>query len=63
MLAYTAVDGLRAISRDFDLHWQPDIDDRLATSGRGWRVALRTGRQVLSALALLLPFGAAAWLR
>jgi hypothetical protein len=63
MLAYTAIDGLRAISRDFDLNWQPDIDDRLATSGREWRTSLGVGRQVLTAIALLLPFGAAAWLR
>ena len=63
MLAYTAVDGLCAISRDFDLHWQPEVHDGLAASGRDWRNALRTGRQVLSAMALLLPFGAAAWLR
>lgn len=63
MLAYTAVDGLRAISRDFDLHWQPDVDDRGAATGRNWRGALRAGRQALSAIALILPFGTAAWLR
>ncbi len=63
MLAYTAVDGLRAISRDFDLHWQPDINEDLAASGRGWRGALRTVRRVVGAIALLLPFGAAAGLR
>lgn len=63
MLAYTAVDGLRAISRDFDLDWQPDVNEGLAASSRNWRDALRTGRQVLSAIALLLPVGAAGWLR
>jgi hypothetical protein len=63
MLAYTAVDGLRAISRDFDLHWQPDINENLTAGQRDWRISLRAGRQALSAIALLLPFGAAAWLR
>lgn len=63
MLAYTAVDGLRAISRDFDLHWQPDLTDGRAASGRDWRTSLRATRQLLSALAFLLPIGAAAGLR
>lgn len=63
MLAYTAVDGLRAISRDFDLHWQPDLTDREAAPSRDWRATLRRGRQMLAALALLLPIGAAAGLR
>ncbi|MCA9863527.1 MAG: hypothetical protein R2853_05735 [Thermomicrobiales bacterium] len=61
MLAYTAVDGLRAISRDFDLHWQPDVTANAAASGRDWRTALRPGRQALGAIALLLACGVAAW--
>jgi hypothetical protein len=67
MLAYTAVDGLRAISRDFDLHWQPEIHDGLAASGRDWRDGLRTGQrigqQALGAFLALLPLGVTAWLR
>ena len=63
MLAYTAVDGLRAISRDFDLHWQPNVNESLTTGWLGWRTSFRAGRQALSAIAVVLPFGAAAWLR
>ena len=63
MLMYTAVDGLRAISRDFDLHWQPDVNANLTAGQRDCRTSFRAGRQVLSTLAHLLPFSAAAWLR
>ena len=30
MLAYTAVDGLRVISRDFDFDWQPEVGENLS---------------------------------
>ncbi|MBL8129497.1 MAG: hypothetical protein JNM64_17815 [Chloroflexia bacterium] len=63
MLAYTAVDGLHAISRDFDLHWQPDVTDAPTAAHRDWRINLGAGRQALSTLALLLPVGLAAWIR
>ena len=63
MLAYTAVDGLRAISRDFDLDWQPTMNEELAATARNWRRSLLSSRRAVSALALLLPLGVAAWLR
>ena len=66
MLAYTAVDSLRVISRDFDIEWQPEVGELLASPRRNWRSSFqngqRPGRYALSALAALLPFGAA-WLR
>lgn len=67
MLAYTAVDGLRAISRDFDLDWQPAMNGDLTVARRNWRSSFPMGsglgRQIVGALVALLPFGAAAWLR
>ena len=61
MLAYTAVDGLRAISRDFDLAWQPSVGDDLVPSGRNWRTSFqasqRRAQQALAALLALLPVG------
>ena len=67
MLAYTAVDGLRVISRDFDLDWQPSMNDDLAVARHGWRSSLPRGHgrrgQIVGALVALLPFGAATWLR
>ncbi len=67
MLAYTAVDGLRAISRDFDLDWQPQVNESLAASGRDWRNSPRAGqhlaRLALGAFLALLPLGAIAWQR
>lgn len=63
MLAYTAVDGLRAISRDFDLDWQPDVRDDLHSTRRpSFRTSQRLGRYSLTALVALLPFGSI-WLR
>jgi hypothetical protein len=66
MLAYTAVDGLRAISRDFDLDWQPDVRDDSPAARRDWRRSVRAnqrlGRYFLPALVALLPFGGI-WLR
>lgn len=67
MLAYTAVDGLRAISRDFDLDWQPQVNDDLTAARRTWRASVRSaqrhGRQTLGALVTLLPLGLIAWQR
>jgi hypothetical protein len=67
MLAYTAVDGLRAISRDFDLDWQPDVHEDPIPVRRDWRTSLRggqgLGRQALGLLLALLPLGAMAWQR
>lgn len=67
MLAYTAVDGLRAISRDFDLAWQPQVNEGLAASGLDWRHRPRAGqhlaRLALGAFLALLPVGATAWQR
>lgn len=67
MLAYTAVDGLRAISRDFDLDWRPDVNDDLTPGRRNWRTHLRDGQEIgrhaLGALLALLPLGATAWQR
>jgi hypothetical protein len=61
------VDGLRAISRDFDLQWQPGINEDLAAASRDWRNGLRSGqhigRQAFGAFLALLPFGALAWQR
>lgn len=66
MLAYTAVDSLRVISRDFDIDWQPAVGENLAAPRRSWRTSFqdgqRLGRYALSALAALLTVGAA-WLR
>jgi hypothetical protein len=66
MLAYTAVDSLRVISRDFDLNWQPEIGESLSVPRRNWRTSVqdgqRLGRNVFGALAALLLVGAA-WLR
>ena len=66
MLAYTAVDGLRAISRDFDLDWQPQVGEDLAVLRRDWRTSFRNRqrlrRYALGALAALLPWGVT-WLR
>jgi hypothetical protein len=66
MLAYTAVDGLRAISRDFDLDWQPESGEFLSAPRRDWRRSFQGGQRLdrysLGALVALLPFGAA-WLR
>ena len=65
MLAYTAVDGLRAISRDFDLDWHLVSDDTSAVH-RDWRESFRagqrSGRRAFNMLAALLPIGAI-WLR
>jgi hypothetical protein len=65
MLAYTAIDGLRAISRDFDLNWQPDVNEDRKAGHREWRASLRagrsTGRQALGAFLVLLPLGAIFW--
>ncbi len=65
MLAYTAVDGLRAISRDFDLNWQPDVNENLSIARRNRRSSVRSGqhigRQVLGAFLAQLPLGAIAW--
>lgn len=59
MLAYTAVDGLRAISRDFDFDWQPTVGDALVPSGRTWRTSFqasqRRAQQAMAALLALLP--------
>lgn len=67
MLAYTAVDGLRAISRDFDLDWQPSINDGPVVSSRAWhrnlRPSGRLGAQVFAAILALLPLGAIVWQR
>lgn len=67
MLAYTAVDSLRAISRDFDLNWQPSVSDNNAASRHDWRSALRVrrpqGRHTLGAMLTVLAFGTASWLR
>lgn len=67
MLAYTAVDGLRAISRDFDLEWQPSVSEGSTVSGRDWhaslRVGQRIGQQALAAFLALIPLGASAWPR
>jgi hypothetical protein len=63
MLAYTAVDGLRAISRDFDLDWQPDVHEDPIPVRRNWRTSLRGGQQALGTLLALLPLGAIAWQR
>jgi len=66
MLAYTAVDGLRVISRDFDFDWQPEVGENFSATRRGWRNSFqdgqRLGRYSLGALVALLPFGAS-WLR
>jgi hypothetical protein len=66
MLAYTAVDGLRAISRNFDLDWQPAIGEQLSSPRPRWRTSFgegqRPSRNALGILAALLTFGAA-WLR
>lgn len=67
MLAYTAVDSLRAISRDFDFNWQPTVNDELTTSTRrGGRNAHRVNQRlvwpsVVMLVALLAP--GAAWAR
>ena len=67
MLAYTAVDGLRAISRDFDLYWQPEVHEGLTASGRDWRNAPRAGQHIarlaFGAFLALLPLGAITWQR
>jgi hypothetical protein len=67
MLAYTAVDSLRAISRDFDLDWQPTVSENVAASSRNWRGSLRTGQgpapRILGALLALLPISVVPWLR
>ena len=67
MLAYTAVDGLRAISRDFDLDWQPALNDDFPVTRRHWRSGVRSGQRVgqqpLGAFLALLPFAAIAWQR
>jgi hypothetical protein len=66
MLAYTALDGLRVISRDFDFDWQPEVGEPLSTPRRNWRTSFgdsrRLGRNALWTLAGLVPFGVA-WLR
>ncbi|MFN8664122.1 MAG: hypothetical protein U0075_19690 [Thermomicrobiales bacterium] len=67
MLAYTAVDSLRVISRDFDFDWQPAVNDDLAVARRSWSGQLRTrqrlNRIALAVLALLLPASALAGMR
>ncbi|MFT4039843.1 MAG: hypothetical protein QM692_16820 [Thermomicrobiales bacterium] len=62
MLAYTAVDGLRAISRDFDMDWAPSVNDDLVATRRDWRDSFVGGRRLAAALVALLPLGAG-WLR
>ena len=66
MLAYTAVDSLRVISRDFDFDWRPEVGENLAATRRDWRSSFREGQRLgrysLGALVALLPFGSA-WLR
>ena len=62
MLAYTAMDGLRAISRDFDMEWAPSVNDDLVATRRDWRASFSSGRRLAAAFAALLPLSAA-WLR
>jgi hypothetical protein len=61
MLAYTAVDGLRAISRDFDLDWQPNVTEDRTPIRPNWQTGLRAsqrvGRRALGAFLALLPIG------
>ncbi|MCA9877580.1 MAG: hypothetical protein KC442_07355 [Thermomicrobiales bacterium] len=66
MLAYTAVDSLRAISRTFDLDWQPPVNAELANARRAWRNSLRARPHpgwpsVVTLIAVLAP--GAPWAR
>jgi hypothetical protein len=66
MLAYTAADSLRVISRDFDFDWQPEVGENFSANRRNWRHSFRdgqrAGRYTLGALVALIPFGTS-WLR